>query len=195
MKPSEVCLPQGGKQPGKEGIVGSIEPPPRNLLADIVSVVVLLLIGAGAILAISGTLQEKAATRQQDPAELNTQNMRQETVNVGSRPANLDPAMRTISDDASSLPTQDLVIKGLPGSPYQTPSLARKRVLRRLGTEPDARGWRFQHQLSAMAQKLGYARDSKRKWPKAFIKYLEAHQDFLRKIRRPSEIEAPSTRE
>jgi len=60
-----------GKQPGKENIVEAIKPPPRNLLADIVSIGVLILMGAGAILAILDALPKKDA----GPAELSARNM------------------------------------------------------------------------------------------------------------------------
>jgi hypothetical protein len=194
MKYSGVGLPKGGKQPGKDGIVECKVLPPRNLLADIVSIGVLLLIGAGAILAISDDLPKKDATRPLESAELNGQNVRQETVDVGPEPPNLELAIRTISTDASSILTQDPAIKGLPGSPYQ-PSLTSKPAPRRLGTELDVRGRHFHRQLSAVAQKPGHPLDKKGKWPKAFIMYLEAHRDLLRKILRQSETASPNTRE
>ena len=187
-------LPKGGKQPGKDGIVECKELPPRNLLADIVSIGVLLLIGAGAILAISDDLPKKDATRPLESAELNRQNVRQDTVDLGPGPTNLEPAIRTISDDPSSILTQDLAIKGPPESPYQ-PSLTSKPAPRRLATELDVRGRRFHRQLSALAQKPGHPLDNKGKWPKVFVMYLEAHQAFLRKIFRHSETVSPNTRE
>jgi hypothetical protein len=167
----------------KSGKESSTEPPPRNLLADIASIGVFLLIGMGAILAISDALPKKGATREPDPAALNAQNMREDTVDVGSRPANLDPPVRTISDDPSSPLTQDPVIRGLPGSPYHPPP-TRKPVLRRFGTESDASERLVQRQFSMAARRPRFTPDSKRKWPKAFIMYLEAHQNYLRKLRR-----------
>jgi hypothetical protein len=178
MKPSEVWLPKGGKHSGKDGVIECTQKPPRNWLADIVSIGALMLTATG-ILAISDALQKKGLTGKLNPIELNVQNVRLETVNVDSRPTNPEPALRAISEDPSSPPTQSAVIGGLPGSPYQPP-LTSKPAPRRLRTESDVRGWRFHRQFSAVAQKPSHLQENKGKWPKAFIMYLEAHQSLER---------------
>jgi len=167
--------------------------PPRNWLADMVPIGVLTLIATG-ILAISDALQKKGVTSKLDPTELNVQNVRQDTVEVESRPTNPEPALRPISDDPSSPPTQSTVIGGLPGGPFE-PSATGKPAPRRLGTESDLRGWRFHRQFSDVAQKPGHPQENKTKWPKAFIMYLEAHQDYLRRILRHAETASPKTRQ
>jgi hypothetical protein len=73
MKPSEVWLPNGGKQASKGGIIERS----RNWLADMVSIGFLILTAAG-ILAISDALQKKGVTGKPDPTELNVQNARQD---------------------------------------------------------------------------------------------------------------------
>lgn len=184
-----------GKQLGKDGIIECTQTPPPNRLAALVAIGVLILIGTGAILGILDVLPKKDVTHQLDAPVLKVQNMPQDAATVESKPANADLPATSSSGYPSSLPMQQpLMVEGLPGSPYQPP-LTRKPALRRFGTESDARGWRFRRQIYAVAQKPGNARDSKRKWPKAFIMYLEAHPDFLRKILRTSQIASPKTRE
>jgi len=143
------------------------------------------------LLVISDALQKKGVT---NPTELDVQNVRQDTVEVDSRPTNPEPALRPISDDPSSPPIQSAVIRGLPGSSFE-PSATGKPASRRLGTESDVRGWHFHRQSSAVAQKPSHLQNNKGKWPKAFAMFLEAHQDFLRKIRRQSETASPPARE
>jgi hypothetical protein len=46
-----------------------------------------------------------------------------------------------------------------------------------------------------VAQKLGHPKENKKKCPKAFIMFLEAHQSFLRKILRYSETASANTTE
>ena len=115
MKPSEVWLPKGGKHSDKDGIIECTQKPRRNWLADMVSIGVLILTAMG-ILAISDALQKKGVTGKLDPTQLNIQNVRQDTVAVDSRPTNPEPALRPISGDPSSPPTQSTVIGGLPGA-------------------------------------------------------------------------------
>ena len=167
--------------------------PPRNWLADMVSIGVLILTATG-ILVISDALQKKGVTSKLDPTELNVQNVRQDTVAVESRPTNPEPALRSISDDPSSPPTQSTVIGGLPESPFE-PSATGKTAPRHLGTESDVRGLHFHRQFSDVDQKLGPPQENKRKWPKALILYLEAHQDYLRRILRHAETASPKTRQ
>src|SRR5215831_12412435 len=166
--------------------------PPRNWLADMVSIGVLILTATG-ILVISDALQKKEVTGKLDRTQLNIQNVRQDTVAVDSRPTSPEPVLRPISDDPSSPPTQSTVIGGLRGGSFE-PSATGKPAPRRLGTESDVRGWRFRRQYTDAAQKTGPPQENKRKWPKAFIMYLDAHQDYLRKILRHSETASPDTR-
>ena len=190
MKRSEVCLLQGGKQPGKEG---SVEPPPRNLLADILSIAVLLLIGTGLIVNILGGLPKKNVAPKLDTAQLNAQTTQQTPVETKPEPALFDPTARSTSGYPSSLPKPSLVIKGLTGSPYQPPVTSRP-ALRRFGPESDARGWSSHPQRSAAGKKSTENLESTRTWPKAFILYLEAHENDLRKIQRRSETAALNAR-
>ncbi|MGA8656315.1 MAG: hypothetical protein WB586_09210 [Chthoniobacterales bacterium] len=180
-----------GKQPGKDDIIECKEHLPLDRLACMVAIGVLILIGTGAILAISGARPKKNVPQKLDAGELKAQNMRQDAVDVGSEPANLNPPARSTSDYASSIPTQGVVLTGLPGSLYQTPPLARKPALRRFGTRTDATG-HSRRQLSAGAQKSGSAPYSKNEWPKAFVRYLEAHRDYLRAIMRHGAATAPN---
>ena len=130
MKHSEVWLPKGRTQSGKDGIIECRQKPAWNWLADMVSISVLILTATG-ILAISDALQKKGVTGKLDPTQMNIQNARQDTVAVDSRPANPEPALRPISDDPSSPPTQSAVIRGLPGSSFE-PSATGKPAPRRL---------------------------------------------------------------
>ena len=66
-----------GKQPGKDDIVECKEQLPLSRLAAIVAIGVLISIGMGAILAISGPRLKKNATPKLDAAEPNVQNMQQ----------------------------------------------------------------------------------------------------------------------
>lgn len=172
---------KGGEQPDNDAIVECAKSARQNLLPDIVSIGILILI-TGAILGILDAPPKKAATRKADPAELNAQNVRQDSVDPGTKPASIEMPMRSISNDASSPLTQEPMISGLPGSPYQPPP-----ALKRFGTEPHIRRWRSQRQLFASSQP-SHAGNSKRNWPKAFLMYLEAHQGYLKKILRHSEI-------
>ena len=221
MKPSEVWLPKGRTHSSRDGVVECTQKPPWNWLADIVSIGVLILTAAG-ILAVSDALQKKGVAGKPDPTELNVLNVRQDTVEVDSRPTNPEPASRPISDDPSSPPIQSVVIRGLPGSSFESsatdkpaftssspiqsavigglpgssfePSATGKPASRRLGTESNVRGWHFHRQFSAVAQKPSHPKDNKGKWPKAFITYLEAHQSLMRKMLRHSETVSPNTR-
>ena len=180
-----------GKQTGKDDIVECKEQVPLSRFAAMVSVGVLILIGTGAILAISGTRPKKIATGKPDVTELNAQHIHQNAVVVESKPANLDPPVRSTSGYASSLPTQAVVLPGLPGSLYQTPPLTRKPALRRFVTKMDATG-RSRRQLSTGTQKSGSVPYSKNEWPKAFVRYLEAHRDYLRAVMRDDAATAPN---
>jgi hypothetical protein len=183
-KPNEVCLSQGGEQPGKEE---SIELPPRNLLADILSIGVLLLIGTGLIVDILGGLPKRSVAPKLDTAQLYAQTTEQRPVETKSEPALFGPTARSTSGYASLQPTPSLVIKGLPGSPYQPP-VTSKPALRRFASESDAK------QRSSTGKKSAENRGSTRKWPKAFILYLEAHEKDLRKVLRRSETAALNAR-
>jgi uncharacterized protein (DUF1330 family) len=90
---------------------------------------------------------------------------------------------------------EGVVLKGLPGSLDQTPPVTKKSAPRRFDIESYARERRVKPQFSVAAQKSRYARYSKRKSPKAFIMYLEAHQDLLRKIQRGGQTASASTKE
>ena len=184
-----------GKQPGKDDIVECKEQLPLSRIAAMVAIGVLMLIGTGAILAISGPRLKKNVTPKLDAAEPNVQDMRQDSVGVGSKPTDLDSPVRNAPGYPSSVLTQGVVLKGLPGSLEETPPLTKKSVPRRFGTESSARERRIKRQVSVVAQKSGYAPYSKRKWPKAFLMYLEAHKNLLRKIQRHSETTSPGTRE
>jgi hypothetical protein len=183
MKSVERWSPKlkAGKQPGKDDIVECKEQVPLSRFAAMVAIGVLILIGTGAILAISGTRPKKIATGKTDVTELNAQHIHQNAVVAESKPANLYPPERVTSEPVFSPPTQDLAIKGLPGSPYQPPP-TRKR----------ARDRKFQHQFFVFAQKSSSGPNSKMHWPKAFIMYLEAHQEYLRAILKHSATAAPN---
>jgi hypothetical protein len=170
-----------GKQPGKDDIVECKEQVPLSRLAAMVAIGVLILIGTGAILAISGARPNKSVARKLNTAELKAQNRRAGAVDVGSTPATLNPPARSTSDYASSTPTQGVVLTGIPGSLYQTLPLARKPALRRFDTETDSTR-RSKRQLSAGVQKSGSVSSGMKKWPKAFVRYLEAHRDYLKAI-------------
>ena len=184
-----------GKQPGKNDIIEGTEQLPLSRLAAMTAIGVLILIGlTSAILAISGARPKKGVARKVDTAELKTQNIRPGAVGVRSTPATLNPPARNTSGYPSSIPTQGVVLAGLaglPGSLYQTPPLTRKPALRRFGTESDATG-RSKRQLSAGTQKSGAAPRSKKQWPKAFVRYLQAHRDYLRAILRHREPITPN---
>jgi len=192
MKRSEVWLPKGGTHSARDGVIECTQKRPWNWLVDIVWIGVLILTATG-ILAISGVLQKKGVTGRLDPTERNVQNVRQDTVEVNSKPLAPEPGLRPILDDPSSPPIQSAVIRGLPGSSFE-PSATGKPAPRRLGTESDVRGWHFHRQFSAVAQKPSHPKDNKGKWPKAFITYLEAHQSLMRKMLRHSETVSPNTR-
>ena len=164
------------EQPDKNAIVGRTKSARQNLLAGIVSIGLLMLI-TGAILGILDPLPKKGATRHLESAYVNAQNVRQGALDVGSRPASLDRPETITSDDAFSTLPQGAVTRGLPVSPYQPP----------LTTKP-ARG---QHRLSAMIQKPRHTQNTKTRWPKAFIMYLDAHHDYLKKILRHKETASP----
>jgi hypothetical protein len=182
MKRSEVWLPKGRTHSGRDGVIECTQKRPWNWLAHIVWIGVLILTATG-ILAISDALQKKGVTGKPAPTELNVQNVRQDRVEVDSRPINPEP----------SPPTQSTVIRGLPGSSFE-PSATGKPTPGRLGTESDVRGWQFHRQFSAVAQKPSHLQNNKGKWPKAFTMFLEAHQSFLRKMLRHSETVSPNTR-
>ena len=130
MKPREVWLPKGRTHSSRDGVIECRQKPPWNWLADIASIGVLILTATG-ILAISDALQKKGVTGKLDPTQANIQNVRQDTVAVDSRPTNPEPALRPISDDPSSPPTQSTVTGGLPGSSFE-PSATGKPAPRRL---------------------------------------------------------------
>jgi hypothetical protein len=180
-----------GKQPGKDDIVECKEQLSLSRFAAVMAIGVLILIGTGAILAISGARPKQTVARKQDTAELKAQNMRQDAADVGSTPATPIPPLKSTSGYASSIPTQGVVLPGLPGTLYQTPPLTRKPALRRFGTETDS-SRRFQRQLSAGTQNSGSAPRSKKEWPKAFVRYLEAHRDYLRAILRHDAATTPN---
>ena len=105
-----------GAQSGNDAIVECTKSARRNLLADIVSIGILILI-TGAILGIPDPLPKKGATRQLEPAEVKAQNIRQDALDVGSRPASLDPPETTTSDDLfrhhrrKSQPSRNLLLR------------------------------------------------------------------------------------
>jgi hypothetical protein len=199
MKLNEVCLLQGGMRPGK---ADSIELPPRDLPADILSIVALLLIGTGLIVNILGGLPKKNVAPKADTAQLNAQTTEQRPVETKPEPALFDPTARSTSGYRSSLPSPSLVIKGFPGSHFQEPSSVIKGfpgspyqppvtstpALRRFAPASDAK------QRSAVGKKPAENRHSTRKWPKALISYLGAHQNGVRKILRRSETAAFNAR-
>ena len=123
-------MPKGRTHSSRDGVIECRQKPPWNWLADIVWIGVLILTATG-ILAISDALQKKGVTGKLDPTQANIQNVRQDTVAVDSRPTNPEPALRPISDDPSSPPTQSAVIRGLPGSSFE-PSATGKPAPRRL---------------------------------------------------------------
>jgi hypothetical protein len=165
----------------------------RTWLAPIVAIGLLMLIATGAILAIWEDLAKKSETHKVDAAQLNVRKMQQDAVAIESTPAKSDLRATSTSDDPSSLTTEDLVIEGLLGGPDRLP-VTRKRTPRRFGTESDEKDRRFRSHLSVVARKSGYGPDWKSKWPKAFVIYLEAHQNYLRKILRHSETASLNSR-
>jgi hypothetical protein len=172
----------------------STEKPPLNWLATIGGVGLLMLIATGATLAIWEDLAKKSETHKVDAAEVNVRNMQQGAVAVESTPTNPDLPAASTSGDPSSVTTQSLAIKSLPGGPYPL-SVTRKQTPRRFGAKSDERDRRFEGHLSLVAHKSSSAPHSKKEWPKAFTMYLQAHQDLLRKILRRSEAASATTRE
>jgi hypothetical protein len=183
-----------GKQPGKDDIVECKKQPSLDRLAAIIAIGALSIGMLSAILAISGPRLKKNATPKLDAAGPNVQNT-QQAVAVGSKATDLNQPAKSASGYPSSVSTQGVVLKGLPGSLDQTPPLTKKSVPRRFDTESYARERHIKPQFSVVAQNSGYAPYSKRNWPKAFIMYLEAHQNLLRKIQRHSETASATTRE
>ena len=189
-----------GKQPGKSDIMEGTEQLPLSRLAAMAVIGVLILIGLmSAILAISGARPKKSVARKVDTAELKTQNIQPGAVGVRSTSATLNPPARNIglpffdtnarrcasrSSRSSRKPLSD-------ASANEKASPQRKPALRRFGTESDATG-RSKRQLSAGIQKSGAAPRSKKQWPKAFVRYLEAHRDYLRAILRHPEPTTPN---
>ncbi len=184
-----------GKPPGKNDIIECKPQVPLGRLACMAAMGGLFLIGlTSAMLAISGGPPKKSEARKLDAAEFNGQHMQQDAVDVGSKPANLDPSARSTSGYPSSLPTPGLVIKDPPGTPYQ-PRLTRKSSPGRFGMQSDAREWRFERQPSVVARRPRSAPGNKRNWPKTFIMYLKAHQGYLRKALRYGQTDSPNTME
>ncbi|MGA8654940.1 MAG: hypothetical protein WB586_02230 [Chthoniobacterales bacterium] len=83
-----------GKQPGKDDIVECKEHLRLSRFVAIVASGVLILIGMGAILAISGTRPKKIATGNPDLTELNAQHIHQNAVVLESKSVDLDPPER-----------------------------------------------------------------------------------------------------
>jgi hypothetical protein len=185
---------KSGKQLGKDDIVECKQQLSLDRLAAIVAIGVLLIGMSGAILAISGPRLRKNAPPKLDAAGSNVQNT-QQAVAVGSKATDLNQPAKSTPGYPSSASTQGIVLKGLPGSLDQTPPVTKKSAPRRYDIESYARERRVKPQSSVVAQKSRYARYSKRKSPKAFIMYLEAHQDLLRKIQRGGQTASASTKE
>jgi hypothetical protein len=185
MKFNRIWLPKAEKRPAKDDITECAEPlTVDRLTARLAIGSVVFIVVTSAVLAILWDSSKKSVPLKMDAAQLSAQLAQQDAVDVKSKSVMLDPPVRGTLGYLSSLPTPELAIKAPPASPDQ-PALVKKPAAQRFGTESEARWWRFPHRLSAAAQKPGHVRDSKRKWPKAFIDYLEAHQDFLRETLRP----------
>ncbi|MGA8659689.1 MAG: hypothetical protein WB586_26505 [Chthoniobacterales bacterium] len=171
------------KQPGQDDIVEFKEQLPLSRFVAIVASGVLILVGTGAILAIWVALPKKSVTHKLDTAEQVVQNVQPDTVAVESKPANPDLPARTTSEQVSSVPTQDLVIKGIPGNPYQsTPT--RKRTRER----------KFKYSFSLLSQKSRSGPNNKMHWPRGFVMYLEAHEKYLRAILTPGAATTPNSK-
>jgi hypothetical protein len=81
----------------KSGKESSTEPAPLNRLAVVLDFDVLILIGTGAILAITGALPKKGVTHELDPAELKVRKMQEDAAPVESKPASPDlPAKKSV---------------------------------------------------------------------------------------------------
>jgi hypothetical protein len=185
MKFRRIWLPKAGKHPGKYGITECTEPLTLDRLTARLVIGSVVFIGVtSAVLGIWWNSPKNAVPLKVEATQLSARNAQQDAVDVKSKSVMLDPPMRGTLGYPSSLPTPELAIKAPPESPYLPPPV-RKPAVRRSGTESEARGWRFPRRLSAVAQNPGHVRDGKRKWPKAFIEYLDAHQDFLKKTLRP----------
>jgi hypothetical protein len=90
---------------------------PPTWLATIAGIGLLMLIATGAILAIWEDLAKKSETHKADAAQLNVRKMQQGAVAIESIPGNSDLRATSTSGYPSSLTTEDLVTKGLPGGP------------------------------------------------------------------------------
>jgi hypothetical protein len=137
------------KQLGKDDIVECKQQLSLDRLAAIVAVGVLLIGMSGAILAISGPRLKKNATPKLDAAGPNVQNTLQ-AVAVGSKATDLNQPAKSASGYPSSVSTQGVVLKGLPGSLDQTPPLTEKSVPRRFDTESYARERHIKPQFSVV---------------------------------------------
>ena len=179
------------KRSDKEGNRESREPgapqlPPDRISAVLVIGSLALIFVTIAMLTIADIRPDNDTLREPDTAELNAKNMQQHLGGVQSQPLRLDGAPMGITPNRVSSPrTQTAVIKGLPGSHYRTP-LTRTPALRRFDTEWDARERGKERQLSAVAQRLGSAPESKKERLKVLTTYLKHYRDFLRNVRRHS---------
>jgi hypothetical protein len=179
------------KRSDKEGNRESREPGAPQLPPDRTSVVLVigslaLICVTIAILIIADIRPDKDTIREPDTAELNAKNMQQHLGGVQSQPLRLDGAPMGITPNrVSSPPTQTAVIKGLPGSPYRTPPTGNPAP-RPSDTEWDAKERGVDRQLSAVAQRLGSAPESKKERLKALMTYSERYRDYLRNVRRHS---------
>lgn len=194
MKFSRIWLPKREKHPDKDGITECAEPLTLDRLTARLAIGGVVLIGVtSAVLGILWDSPKKTVPLKVDAAQLSAQRTQQDPLDVKSKSAMFDAPMRGSLGYPSSLPTPGLVINAPPASPDQPPPV-RKPTVRRSDTESEAREGRFPRRLSPAAQKPTYVRDGNRKWPKAFVTYLDAHRDFLRTLRH-GETASANTRE
>jgi hypothetical protein len=174
---------ESAKRPDKECNRESREPgapqlPPDRISAVLVTASLVLICVTIAILIIADIAFSSATSGSR---VVSLSGRQQHLVGVQSEPLRLDDAPMRVT----SLPTQAAVIKGLPVSPNRTPR-ARNPALRRFDAECGARERGIERQLSAVAQRLGSAPESKKERLKALTTYLEHYRTYLRDVRRHS---------
>jgi len=179
------------KRPEKEGRreatgTGAIRPPPDRISVALVIGSLAMICMTITVLLIWDIRSEKDFTREQDTGELNAQNIQKRSPGVQAEPLRRDDAPKKVTVHwISSSPTHPPVIRGLPGSPYQT-LLTKNPAPARFDAGVDSRERGIRRQPSAVAQRLASVPDSKKEQLKALKTYLRRYRAYLRNVRRHS---------
>ena len=140
MKCSEDWLAKGGKQPSKDDITERTQPMIPDRLTTVLGVASLVSISVtSAVLGILWDGPKKSVSLKADATQLHAQYEQQNVVGVESKPATAEAPAGSHSGYPSTIPTQDVVRTGLPGSMDQTSPLTTEPTLGRLRAESDAR--------------------------------------------------------